>query len=252
MLMIDVDRFKLLNDRFGHARGDGCCRPSPARSSALRRPGDLATHYGGEEFSRHPADHRHRRRDGDRGAHPDRCQARAPAGTACRPPPSASASRSARPSGPANRDRPRRRGRRALTCARTPAATASPSRCWRRPEATAQRPAHTTSTREPVVRRSLEVAVSLGGGGEQVAATRRRGDDAAPHRREEALDVRGEPFRGVGVVTVVGARQRHRLRGEPADVPRPDRAGGLAKLTRWPRTAGAAIEPAKVSPPTAS
>ncbi|GGF49896.1 deoxyribonuclease [Azorhizobium oxalatiphilum] len=52
LLMIDADKFKLLNDRFGHARGDEVLKII-ARTAAdsLHRPADLAARYGGEEFS---------------------------------------------------------------------------------------------------------------------------------------------------------------------------------------------------------
>ncbi|MGU3494297.1 diguanylate cyclase [Xanthobacteraceae bacterium A53D] len=51
LLMIDVDRFKLLNDRFGHARGDDVLRTiARTLDGRLRRSNDTAARYGGEEF----------------------------------------------------------------------------------------------------------------------------------------------------------------------------------------------------------
>jgi diguanylate cyclase (GGDEF)-like protein len=51
ILMIDIDHFKLLNDRYGHPVGDGCLR-EVARSlqRALVNPDDVLARYGGEEF----------------------------------------------------------------------------------------------------------------------------------------------------------------------------------------------------------
>jgi diguanylate cyclase (GGDEF)-like protein/PAS domain S-box-containing protein len=51
LLMIDVDRFKLYNDRYGHQQGDLCLKTiSDVIKGAVRRPGDLAARYGGEEI----------------------------------------------------------------------------------------------------------------------------------------------------------------------------------------------------------
>ena len=50
-LLIDVDYFKLYNDRYGHAAGDKCLhKVAHAIKLPLKRPADLAARYGGEEF----------------------------------------------------------------------------------------------------------------------------------------------------------------------------------------------------------
>jgi diguanylate cyclase (GGDEF)-like protein/PAS domain S-box-containing protein len=52
LLMIDLDRFKLYNDRYGHQQGDDCLRTvSAVIADFARRPGDLAARYGGEEIA---------------------------------------------------------------------------------------------------------------------------------------------------------------------------------------------------------
>jgi diguanylate cyclase (GGDEF)-like protein len=50
VLMIDVDRFKQVNDQFGHACGDRLLRHVAERIRARLRRGDMLCRYGGEEF----------------------------------------------------------------------------------------------------------------------------------------------------------------------------------------------------------
>jgi diguanylate cyclase (GGDEF)-like protein len=49
-LMIDLDRFKPINDRRGHAAGDAALRTVAQALHALMRTGDELYRYGGEEF----------------------------------------------------------------------------------------------------------------------------------------------------------------------------------------------------------
>lgn len=51
LMMADVDRFKDLNDRHGHAVGDAALRRIGRAILAGLRPGDLLARYGGEEFA---------------------------------------------------------------------------------------------------------------------------------------------------------------------------------------------------------
>jgi diguanylate cyclase (GGDEF)-like protein len=50
VLMIDIDRFKLFNDTFGHEAGDLLLRELGSVLSSITRGGDIACRYGGEEF----------------------------------------------------------------------------------------------------------------------------------------------------------------------------------------------------------
>ena len=50
VLFVDLDRFKSINDRHGHACGDQCLRAVAATLSGALEDGDLFGRYGGEEF----------------------------------------------------------------------------------------------------------------------------------------------------------------------------------------------------------
>jgi diguanylate cyclase (GGDEF)-like protein len=51
LVLIDVDRFKQINDRYGHATGDVVLRDVAQALSDTCRGADLAVRYGGEEFA---------------------------------------------------------------------------------------------------------------------------------------------------------------------------------------------------------
>ncbi|MGC9456056.1 MAG: diguanylate cyclase [Halothiobacillaceae bacterium] len=50
LLLIDVDHFKQINDRFGHETGDEILRELAAQMRAFFRQDDLVVRWGGEEF----------------------------------------------------------------------------------------------------------------------------------------------------------------------------------------------------------
>ena len=50
LMMIDVDNFKQLNDRFGHSAGDHLLHHFGQLISETIRPSDIPARYGGEEF----------------------------------------------------------------------------------------------------------------------------------------------------------------------------------------------------------
>lgn len=50
LVMLDIDHFKALNDRYGHPAGDGVLRWLGGILQATARRGDVVARYGGEEF----------------------------------------------------------------------------------------------------------------------------------------------------------------------------------------------------------
>jgi diguanylate cyclase (GGDEF)-like protein len=50
ILFVDIDHFKSINDRYGHAAGDNCIGAGAAAINGFLRPGDKVGRWGGEEF----------------------------------------------------------------------------------------------------------------------------------------------------------------------------------------------------------
>ncbi|SDD78710.1 diguanylate cyclase (GGDEF) domain-containing protein [Paenibacillus sp. UNCCL117] len=50
MMTLDIDRFKAVNDTYGHQAGDEVLRMLAARMGAATKPTDICCRYGGEEF----------------------------------------------------------------------------------------------------------------------------------------------------------------------------------------------------------
>ncbi|SFS17862.1 diguanylate cyclase (GGDEF) domain-containing protein [Granulicella pectinivorans] len=52
VLFMDIDKFKVLNDTYGHSVGDDCLRAvAKVLADTVRRPTDMVARFGGEEFA---------------------------------------------------------------------------------------------------------------------------------------------------------------------------------------------------------
>jgi GGDEF domain-containing protein len=51
VMVLDLDHFKQINDRFGHDAGDRVLRAAAERTRAVKRATDVAARVGGEEFA---------------------------------------------------------------------------------------------------------------------------------------------------------------------------------------------------------
>src|SRR2546430_17395545 len=51
VMMIDLDRFKVYNDTFGHAAGDVALKAAARTISSTMRREDTVTRHGGQQFS---------------------------------------------------------------------------------------------------------------------------------------------------------------------------------------------------------
>jgi diguanylate cyclase (GGDEF)-like protein len=51
LVLLDIDDFKSLNDRYGHAAGDGVLEQLARLLAGRARPSDVVARYGGEEFA---------------------------------------------------------------------------------------------------------------------------------------------------------------------------------------------------------
>ena len=51
MLLVDIDRFKTINDRFGHPTGDRALKTVADAMRGAVRTSDLVGRYGGDEFA---------------------------------------------------------------------------------------------------------------------------------------------------------------------------------------------------------
>jgi diguanylate cyclase len=50
VVLLDLDNFKLINDRYGHTAGDEALQSVARRCNAVKRASDLFVRYGGDEF----------------------------------------------------------------------------------------------------------------------------------------------------------------------------------------------------------